>query len=107
MKDDDLQLYDPNFRVSDQQNTTRSGEVVQLAEHQQLAGGIVKLCFHLLSPREREFLYSVKLQRKLSPKQQKWFDDIRHRLGQAIQDLVREERRQLVEKYAGKKDPAT
>jgi len=101
MKDDDIQLFDPAFHVSDQQTMTlRSGEVIPLAEHQELAAGILKLCYHLLSPRERDFLYGIKLQRKpLSPKQQKWFDDIKRRVGQFFTDALAEERRQLVKKY--------
>jgi hypothetical protein len=100
-KDDDIQLYDPGFHVhvSDHQ-TLRTGELVPFAEHQILAGGMVKLCYPLLSPRDRSFLSGVKLQHKpLSPKQQKWFDDIRHRLGQVFAEAMREERRQLVKKY--------
>jgi len=69
MKDDDIQLFDPAFHVSDQQTMTlRSGEVIPLAEHQELAAGILKLCYQ-------------------------------RRVGQFFTDALAEERRQLVKKY--------
>jgi hypothetical protein len=109
-KEDDIQLFDPGFHVHDPQSMTlRLGAVVPLAEHQILAGGIIKLCYPILTANDRAFLSGIKLQRKpLSPKQQVWFDDIRHRVGQFFADALAEERRQLAEKYGlSKKDPAT